>query len=541
MDQKENGLQLLHKRIQRINGPVSMYYLKPKKNVWNIQKREGLELPLLLLWGDIHQYRTGMCENCSCDIDNESKNNCCIPLHDKIFLKELDEIAKFTPIDFYTEFAKDMISYIGKDEDILFGDFIKATTMSCHDVSLRSKNIYKKLCPTKYIRWHYIDARFMKDVIEGHIINPIPLWINFQIRRLSKNPFASFPSTLGDVLMEYDEYDPYYPSEFLSYSIPINISIISLFFDSENIEILTKSFIDQVFDALAFYRPKRKSGIFKQLDRIAFYKLTDIDVWKDLIISNLIDMPIYHDAFISFINIPKDIRKNLYDFIIPNISYDLTNNSSSNSKNRKQISYVSLIPALEALNKLIIIAQTKIMDLYFIGRLLKSPKENITGTLALGFFGDYHTRSIVDLLSKPIFGYDVVTIQSTDLVEYNDPRINRCISIKTPISLIQDIQIHHKQRFPNINNQWRLGIYHKQINKEQQQRNENEKKMEEKLKKRKKEEEERLHKQQLNKRKNTGSNTIVKIGGKYNSTRLNCYKRYTRSKKKNFTNKNIHI
>ena len=95
-DEKGNGLELPNQIIQKINGPVSMYYLKPKKNIWDKYKKEGVELPLLLLWGDIHQYRTGMCENCSCNIDNESKNNCCVALHDDRFLKELDKLNNNT-------------------------------------------------------------------------------------------------------------------------------------------------------------------------------------------------------------------------------------------------------------------------------------------------------------------------------------------------------------------------------------------------------------------------------------------------------------
>ena len=473
MDQKENGLQLPNQIIQKINGPVSMYYLKPKKNIWNTYKKEGLELPLLLLWGDIHQYRTGMCENCSCNIDNESKNNCCVALHDDRFLKELDELAKITPIDFYTEFSKDMISYVGHHGDILFGDFIKKTTIDCYDVALRSKNYYTQHCPTQNVRWHYVDSRFMKNVIEGYILSPIYKWINFQINRLSENPSSSFPSTLGDVLYQYGDYEPYNsydPDNFFSYSLPINKTLISLLCDSDNIETFTYSFIDQVIDALAVYRSKRKSAILKQLDRIYFLKLRDIDVWKDGMISNLLQMPIYRDTFQTFQNFPKETHTAIKEFILSNMTYEILNSTSSNGK---ESPYFKLIPALQAFNKVILIAQTKIMDLYFVGRLLKSPENNITGTLALGFFGDYHTRSIVDLLSQPIFGYDVTTIQSTDLVEYNDPRINRCVTIQIPIPLVQDVMAHHQRRFPTANNQWRIQMYYNTLQKEEEERKKN--------------------------------------------------------------------
>lgn len=525
-DEKGNGLELPNQIIQKINGPVSMYYLKPKKNIWDKYKKEGVELPLLLLWGDIHQYRTGMCENCSCNIDNESKNNCCVALHDDRFLKELDKLAKFTPVDFYTEFSKDMISYVGHHGDILFGDFIEKTTKHCYDVSLRSMNEYTKRCPTKNIRWHYVDSRFMKDMIEGYILNPIRTWIDFQINRLSKKPSSSFPSTLGNVLYDrgdYDPYDPYDPDNFFSYSLPINKSLISLLCDSDNIETFTSSFTDQVIDALVMYRGKRKSAIFKQLDRISFRKLTDIDVWKDWMISNLLQMPIYRDKFQTFQNFPKETHIAIKEFILSNMTYEILNSPNSNGK---ESPYFKLIPALQAFNKVILIAQTKIMDLYFVGRLLKSPENDITGTLALGFFGDYHTRSIVDLLSQPIFGYDVTTIQSTDLVEYNDPRINRCVTIQIPIPLVQDVMAHHQRRISKQNNWWRIKRYTNKLQEEEKKREQN--KIKTKIAR--------------EKMKNSigdffSSIGISKKGGKTKRTHRIRHTRYTRSKKNDNNNK----
>lgn len=465
-DEKENGLHLLHRNIQKINGPVSMYYLKPRPHVWNRYKKEGIELPLLLLWGDIHEHRSGMCENCSCDTENESKKNCCMALHDERFLKEMDELAKVTPIDFYTEFSKDMMENVEYADDILFGDFIKKTTKHCHDVKLRSIHSYEKLCPTRNIRWHYVDSRFMKDMIEGYMIQPIRKWVLFHMKHLSKP--SSKPLTLGDVLEQYGEYDPDHETEFQTYSLPRNRELLSIFFESDDIETATVSFCNMVLDSISVYRPKRKSAIFKQLDRISFLKMADVELWKHWMISNLLGMPLYRDAFQEVQELSEEVRATLKQMILTHMTYDFSVDGWNHPP-----SYAPLLPALKRLYKLLLIAQTKIMDLYFVGRLLKTPQENITGTLALGFFGDYHTRSIVDFLSQPIFGYDVLTVQSTDLVEYNDPRIKRCVTIDMPIPLVQDVMAHHQRRFPTPNQQWQVERYYRKLQNEQKQRNMN--------------------------------------------------------------------
>ena len=83
----ENGLILKDKIINRISGPVSMYYLTPSLRELHNYKEENIDLPLIILFGDHHYSRENMCPNCDCD-----EKSCCYEIYHTDFLKELDKL-----------------------------------------------------------------------------------------------------------------------------------------------------------------------------------------------------------------------------------------------------------------------------------------------------------------------------------------------------------------------------------------------------------------------------------------------------------------
>ena len=168
------GLDLPTIRLQRISGPVSMFYLKPKKEVYDAFHAQGLDLPLFLLFGDEHRSEKGMCEDCEC------LDECCKLIYDKDFLRELDTLARETPVDFYTESAPSKDDFRQSDENanILFKDFIDKTVRDCHQTRLRTFPEYIQKCPTKWIRWHYGDIRYFSSTIEGFMLFPLKNYIN---------------------------------------------------------------------------------------------------------------------------------------------------------------------------------------------------------------------------------------------------------------------------------------------------------------------------------------------------------------------------
>ena len=178
-----NGIHIGNEIIKKISGPISFYYLKPIK-----VKEEGIDFPLIILFGDLHDSRETMCTPC-----NNAEG--CYQIYDASFLKLLDEISPLNkPVDLYFEDFKVNSSY--ENESILFDDDpLNTTTIYEKFNSNSNKNIninltpplhifqqlygipcfthirrditpISKKCPTTNIRWQYGDVRFCDNCIE---------------------------------------------------------------------------------------------------------------------------------------------------------------------------------------------------------------------------------------------------------------------------------------------------------------------------------------------------------------------------------------
>lgn len=118
----------------------------------------------------------------------------CIKIEDPVFLQAMDAVAETMPIDFFTESSPLLRRYQTQPEKgTLFYDFLKQTVSFCHDVSTRA------MCPTKHIRWHDADVRYMDQYAEFHGF--FQLW-NYLERLLEKDvtddtiTFLSLPEYL---------------------------------------------------------------------------------------------------------------------------------------------------------------------------------------------------------------------------------------------------------------------------------------------------------------------------------------------------------
>jgi hypothetical protein len=145
----KNGITIGETTIRKISGPVSFYFLKPN---WKVPLDQTHYFPLIMLFGDVHRSKENSCKSCSC-----SKDSCCYTISDTPFLELIDTLAETYPIDFYTETAF-LGMGAGFDEGYM-KDFTTGSFMTCYHHVLR--NTRKDNCPTKNIRWHAADARFM--------------------------------------------------------------------------------------------------------------------------------------------------------------------------------------------------------------------------------------------------------------------------------------------------------------------------------------------------------------------------------------------
>jgi hypothetical protein len=146
---EKKGITIGETTIRKISGPVSFYFLKPSKTIPFDQTQY---FPLIMLFGDRHRSKENSCESCSC-----SKDSCCYTISDTPFLELIDTLAETYPIDFYTETA-----FLGMGTGFDNGymkDFTTGSFMTCYHRVLRNTSNDK--CPTKNIRWHAADARFM--------------------------------------------------------------------------------------------------------------------------------------------------------------------------------------------------------------------------------------------------------------------------------------------------------------------------------------------------------------------------------------------
>ena len=160
-------------QIKKLSGPVSFTMLRPISSL--------NEFPAIMLFGDAHFSSAHQCEDKDVsdkDIIDEKVprtfddvNKGVYKIYSSTFLKLLDSPY----VDFYTE------AWFDKNEnDETYFDalrenndqpinLIREEIAPCYYKELRGKQIYEKYCPTKHIRWHFVDPRYAYDTYEYYL------------------------------------------------------------------------------------------------------------------------------------------------------------------------------------------------------------------------------------------------------------------------------------------------------------------------------------------------------------------------------------
>jgi hypothetical protein len=437
-----------------------MYYLKPKRDT---------VFPLIVLLGDIHEYRTGECKSCECKLSEENEQGgdskqgeCCLRTSQPEWLKALDRLAKDVPVDFHTEFSPYHTG--GQDNNILFRDFYDLTWV-CHQKNKRSKRDYRH-CPTQNIRWHYVDIRFIVHTIEGSLFNPYHYYLyslvhvyNKYVKRVEHTPSRYSSSQINEFVSYYIESkreDMYCVSEKCDLIDPLTkgspflqqlLSIICAL--DQTVEQMTHTIFDTYWEILQREETTEwKSMILKQIRKIPMAPFNDPSFWKELMVERLLHDPIYLRSAEAWIQALSSLEQKdhaflstffvrLADSTLPSQDYDYVMDRME-----------WLMKHVKLLDSFLIFLNVKVMDVYHLARMIKPPQDNDPGALSFGFFGDFHTRSIVEMLQHPAFGYQVKTIQAPEpeLFEYKDPRWDRCVKVSEPVPLVQDVQEHVRGR-----------------------------------------------------------------------------------------------
>lgn len=390
--------------IKKLSGPVSFHYLVPKTEVFLEKAAEGIFLPIIILLGDEHFSVENRCE----DGDRNT-----VMIESSIFWRKLNLIAKQYPIDFYLEVNKPLAL-----SDLIFehkGMITKilGESSGCYNTKNRISKKYQCLHPR--IRWHLSDPRaWSEDKVES-IVNKIAGfllqladnkdWDN--IERLprhlpglemfrayfdivvnayqSNHTFEQLSLALSNMYSSFivGNRDSLIYKQLVKYNLDINVELYSY-------KVMTKSF-------------KEDFRVDPEQDTLAEYLNREAGVDDETEVESTIDS-LFRYIF---------TRRSIYDL---NLVYN------------KIASFLFLLW----------VGSTSFMlDIYFMGRLFKTPKNNINSYLTIGYFGQFHSKQISDHLTISLGWYNQVN---------GIPERQRCITFPHDIDLNRDLQEYAELR-----------------------------------------------------------------------------------------------
>ncbi len=407
-----------NKPIWRVSGPVRVTVLKPDNDLRNRFKEEGARLPYIILFGDHHFDKENNCEGCECKtnwiIEKGWENKeCCYEIDDPEFLKLFDGVAsKNYPIDFYTEQSyepriRDPDIYKlnplldTADKEGYLAKFLHDYKI-CYSKDEKEDRTprYKKECPTRDIRWHYIDTRSFRYGNSGEAQLNQGILIYYQILKIFFNgPEDTIKEKINDIVIKHHDKLQ------MTYSIILN----GIYF-LETYVTLNSDFL-----------------IPKQVRKQALEELRNMDLWytiiKDTINSTF--KTYYKTSNIPFNANDYTTVMTFYINVLELISDNTISEEEFLERREELIKSVENYKILEDnqsnLNNMVFYTtKTAMMDIYTVARMLKKP-EGTPGFLAMYYGGDNHTTNIRDILVR-YFSYEIVG------ESYNEKE--RCQSVK---------------------------------------------------------------------------------------------------------------
>ena len=422
--------------INSISGPVSFHFLEPNILKFREFKKYGVHIPMIILFGDYH-LSGEECDNCYC-VDNE----CCFPVYSEDFLKLLDSLSSPTkPIDISVETFPDDETRRGISLDLLKFN-IENTSMD--KIIYRFKNCFIKefrfdeSCPTKNIKWHYIDARRQQRFDNKYNYEQLMTYLldlnlvtyseGIVLDNLLTNPKLQIINiNVIFNILKYFDYDFTFLVKFIesyAYLLEGNIEKFAEFHFSDTNRIFVK-----------------RSLIYKQIYKQKIPDFKSLKYWRDIFVksvSNYIRMNLFNikmnDNIIKMFS--KVILPYLYD-IIDNIkkgTYNfMSNNDIKKLADNIGINNEQFQANLEILKDYMTTTNASLLDIYYITRMLKVPEGSINPYLSVAYLGYAHTYNISYLLNevmnlyKPV--YNIKSRKNT----------HKCLNI--PKNVILDLNL----------------------------------------------------------------------------------------------------
>jgi len=421
--------------ISAISGPVSFYYLRPKKDVY--KKGNGHYFPLIVLFGDYHSSLATTCKPCAWN-----KGQGCYKLSDLRFLRKLDTLSTPQhPVDFYTE---TVLSGTGSGfNGGMLKDLTSGEMISCYHHRLRGTSYDK--CPTKNIRWHAGETRMIwtDELIYGYKED-------YFMNNLYKNP-SNISKMEKHTWIEQEFSTILFQLELLKkknnsnvhkkiYRDRINVILrngvfkniegfqrllLTLCDDSNGSKYIN---LDKFAETFFGMFTKDNSLIYKQIAKQSYLPFRSFQKWVDFYKQSL-NYRAY--SYIRSLVKSKQEHRILYYIEKQNLRKTIENLPASLSDPDFDFSnfyldeyFVTYICA-------------PLLDLYTIARIMKQPTEGIRSSLSFGYFGDAHVENIVQLLVSTNM-YEIVCEKPGDF--YN---ISRCKTFDVTLNLSEEVRLHN--------------------------------------------------------------------------------------------------
>ena len=395
-----------NKPIWKISGPIRVTVLKPDDDLKKRFEEEGGRLPYIILFGDHHFDRENNCDECKCNTNwmtgkGWENEECCYDIDDPEFLKLFDGVAtKNYPIDFYTEqeyeprLGDPNIYNInpllkGADAEGYLSKFIHDYKI-CYskDEKVKRTPRYKKECPTRDIRWHYIDTRSFRYGNSGEAQLNQGIIIYFHILKIF------FNEPVEETIQEktYKMFAQYHDK------LQMTLDII------HNGMNFLETYVTVDSDFL----------IPKQVRKQVIKELRSMDLWniiiKDTI--NLVFKNYYKSKSMEFKSADYAKVMRFYIEVLQLISDDSASKEEFLKRREALIKSVENYKIFEDnqsnLNNMIFYTtKTAMMDVYTVARMLKKPEKGTPGFLSMYYAGDAHTTNIRDILVRH-FSYEIV-------------------------------------------------------------------------------------------------------------------------------------
>ena len=367
--------------INKLSGPTSFRYLFPREDAFLKKAKEEIFLPIIILLGDIHNSEKGRCDPC-----DEEKG--CFLVESDTFLNTLNQIAERYPIDLYTEY------YPGKQDNehggVLFNRLM-AKTSGCYETSLRGTNKYR--CHFPNVRWHYADTRFWKNKVESDA--SIVMRYLLDINKDLENRHI-FPRTHSSLFQNFLIY------------------IIRTIREGGSMKLLARRLSDLLNDTIV--DNKKNSLVYKQIK----------NAMLNISIDNYCYFSLECHGVVSDEKVEKEIGNvelilGLYDYIF-----------SMEPLGKNIECYKKLI---QCIFELWLKFTACLLDIYFLGRMLKTPKRNINSYVTVAFFGNDHSKALANFLDLKLYE-----------IKYSSDQSDRCSGIDENINFNKDLVEYSKWR-----------------------------------------------------------------------------------------------